>query len=96
MASFRDPTSDNDSFAPFSAYDALYTRPKQEIGRGASGVVRRATRRSDGETVAVKMAWGGAGSSSTSVKSTCAWCHVERARIHTKTTDGYTHAVHTH
>ena len=87
MASFRDPTSDNDSFAPFSAYDALYTRPKQEIGRGASGVVRRATRRNDGETVAVKMARSGAAMFLDArpvdglAAKECSSTSVERARI---------------
>ncbi|KAH8043485.1 serine/threonine kinase [Aureococcus anophagefferens] len=42
------------SFAPFSDYDALYTAPDEELGRGASGVVRKAYRRSDGLGVAVK------------------------------------------
>eukprot|EP00629_Pelagomonadales_sp_RCC1024_P017380 CAMPEP_0119264738 /NCGR_PEP_ID=MMETSP1329-20130426/3749_1 /TAXON_ID=114041 /ORGANISM="Genus nov. species nov., Strain RCC1024" /LENGTH=328 /DNA_ID=CAMNT_0007264529 /DNA_START=251 /DNA_END=1233 /DNA_ORIENTATION=- len=53
MASFN--SAHNEEFAPFSAYEALYTPATQEIGRGASGVVRRATRKSDGEPVAVKM-----------------------------------------
>ena len=42
------------SFESYSAYDALYTPPAEEVGRGASGIVRRARRRADGSDVAVK------------------------------------------
>lgn len=41
-------------FLPLEAYDAAFTTPHEELGRGASGVVRRAIRRSDGVGVAVK------------------------------------------
>ena len=51
MASF---TPQQDVFEPLSQYDEQYTAPGDEVGRGASGVVRRATRRSDGLPVAVK------------------------------------------
>ena len=51
MATFA---SQEDVFEPLSQYDEQYTAPGDEVGRGASGVVRRATRRSDGLPVAVK------------------------------------------
>ena len=51
MASF---TPQQDVFEPLNQYDEQYTAPGDEVGRGASGVVRRATRRSDGLPVAVK------------------------------------------
>ena len=50
MATF----AQEDVFEPLSQYDEQYTAPGDEVGRGASGVVRRATRRSDGLPVAVK------------------------------------------
>eukprot|EP00633_Aureoumbra_lagunensis_P000940 CAMPEP_0197292150 /NCGR_PEP_ID=MMETSP0890-20130614/21453_1 /TAXON_ID=44058 ORGANISM="Aureoumbra lagunensis, Strain CCMP1510" /NCGR_SAMPLE_ID=MMETSP0890 /ASSEMBLY_ACC=CAM_ASM_000533 /LENGTH=653 /DNA_ID=CAMNT_0042765819 /DNA_START=122 /DNA_END=2083 /DNA_ORIENTATION=- len=44
-----------DNFEPLEAYDEKYTSPAEELGRGASGVVRRAERKSDGVGVAVKI-----------------------------------------
>ncbi|KAJ8613532.1 hypothetical protein CTAYLR_002147 [Chrysophaeum taylorii] len=41
-------------FKPLEAYDAEFTPMGEELGRGASGVVRRATRKRDGLGVAVK------------------------------------------
>lgn len=41
-------------FESLDAYDAAYTPMGEELGRGASGVVRRANRKSDGLGVAVK------------------------------------------
>mmetsp|Transcript_3948 Transcript_3948/g.12126 ORF Transcript_3948/g.12126 Transcript_3948/m.12126 type:complete len:605 (+) Transcript_3948:97-1911(+) len=41
-------------FEPMSAYEAAFTAMGEELGRGASGVVRRAVRKADGLGVAVK------------------------------------------
>ena len=54
MATFTQGDAAPVAFEPLAQYDSIYTAPGAEVGRGASGVVRRASRRSDGLPVAVK------------------------------------------